>query len=464
MTTLTSLQTLILAAGRGTRMRSETIKVLHDLLGKPLLAHVVESALDSGSSRVISILGHQRELVEQWLNAQPYADRLGVAFQQEQKGTAHAVWSARQFFDPDIAYTAILSGDVPNMDARSLRSFFAAAIEADTDVAIVTAIVDDPARYGRIIRDDQGVRAIVEYKDATEEQRQINEINAGIYLVRTSFLADALARIMEGPADNAQNEYYLTDLIALAAEEGGVSGWPVEDPRLIQGVNTRGDLARATDFARSRINEGWMEEGVTFLDPKRTTVETDVKLSNDVVLFPDVYLAGETSIGAGTVIEPGCMIRDSKVGEGVVLKSHCYLNMASVEEGSNIGPFAHLRPGADIGPGCKVGNFVEIKKSRLDQGAKASHLTYLGDAHVGEGANVGAGTITCNYDGAKKSQTQIGQGAFIGSNTALVAPVKIGDGAYVGAGSVITDDVPDRALGIGRGRQKNIEDWADRQD
>lgn len=467
MTEEPSFQTLILAAGRGTRMRSRTIKVLHDILGKPMLAHVVEAALDSGSKRVIPILGHQRELVEEWLHAQPYAEQLDVALQLEQNGTAHAVWAAREFFDPEITYTVILSGDVPNMDAASLKAFLDAAVDSGADVGLVTAVLDDPASYGRIIRRNDRVEAIVEYKDASPEQRAVNEINAGIYVVRTSFLAVALGLIMERPADNAQNEYYLTDLIAVAAERasetGGVFGWPVEDPRQIQGVNTRADLARATDFARRRINEHWMLEGVTFIDPLRTTVEAGVQLAHDVVLYPDVYLGGDTIIKTGSVVEPGCVVRDCHIGEEVLLKANSYLTDSRVGNDSQIGPFAHLRPGSDIGRGCKVGNFVEIKKTRLHDGAKAGHLSYLGDAHIGEGANIGAGTITCNYDGEKKSPTQIGAGAFIGSNSALVAPVTIGDGAYVGAGSTITDDVPNRALAVARGRQKNIEDWVDRE-
>ncbi len=464
MTDTPTIQSLILAAGLGTRMRSQTIKVLHDILGQPMIGHVVDAALASGSRRVISILGHQRQQVRAWLDEQPYAEQLAYAFQDEQEGTAHAVWSARQYFEDGPDYTAILCGDVPNMDGQTLDAFFQAAIESKKVVSLVTARLDDPSRYGRIIRGESGhVEAIVEYADATDEQRAIDEINAGIYLVRTDFLADALRTIMERPADNAQGEYYLTDLIALGAREGGVFGWTVDDPRKIQGVNTRVDLAAATEFARRRINERWMLDGVTFIDPKATTVETTVELGQDIVLYPGVHLAGTTSIGSGTTVESGCVVRDSAVGEEVTVRSHCYLQQARVDRGTALGPFAHLRPGSDIGKNCKVGNFVEVKKTRLDDGAKASHLTYLGDAHVGEGANVGAGTITCNYDGQNKSRTQIGAGAFIGSNTALVAPVTVGECAYVGAGSVITDDLPPRSLGIARGRQRTIEGWADEE-
>lgn len=461
-----TIQTLLLAAGRGTRMHSTTIKVMHDLLGKPLIAHVIEAALDSGSTRVIPILGHQRDRIEGWLKERPYADKLAIAHQDEQMGTAHAVWSAREYLEADGPdYTAILSGDVPNMDAAALKPFFEATIKSGAAVGLVTAILDDPATYGRVIGDGTRVQAIVEYKDATEEERAIREINAGIYLVRTDFLARALSTIMERPADNAQGEYYLTDLIAIAAQDtdsGGVFGFPVDDPRQIQGVNTRADLAKATAFLKERINHHWMLKGVTFIDPAQTTVEAGVRLQNDVLLYPGVYLSGQTTIARGAVIEPGSFIRDSQIGEDVHIKANCYLDHARIDKKCTVGPFAHLRPGADIGQNCRIGNFVEIKETRMDDGSKASHLSYLGDAHIGQDANVGAGTITCNYDGQKKNRTEIGQGAFIGSNTALVAPVKVGDGAYVGAGSVITADVPDRALGVARGRQRNIEGWADR--
>ncbi len=457
-------QALILAAGQGTRMKSETIKVLHDLLGEPLLGHVIGGALKSGAGRIVTIVGHQREAVEAYLSGHDASARLEVAEQVERRGTADAVWAARPFLeDREFEYTAILSGDVPTMPGETLERFFRETMESGAAVGLVTAVLEDPSRYGRILRGEAGVEAIVEYKDASEEEREISEINGGVYFVRTEFLASALSTIMGRPADNAQNEYYLTDIVALAREQGEkVFGHVVEDERFIQGVNTRADLAGAVAILRERINRGWMDAGVTFLAPDQTFVEPTVELAQDVTLFPGVYLGGKTTVGPGAVVESGSMIRDSEVGAEVTVKAHCYLTEARVERGSSVGPFAHLRPGADVGPGCKVGNFVEVKKTRMEAGSKASHLTYLGDAHVGEGANVGAGTITCNYDGAKKSRTEIGPGAFIGSNTALVAPVKVGKGAYVGAGSVITEDVPDKALGIARGRQRNIPGYGDK--
>lgn len=461
MTATPSFQAIILAAGLGTRMHSATIKVLHEILGKPMIGHVVEAALQAGAGRIIPILGHQRDRVQSYLDRRPYSHQIEIALQQEQLGTAHAVFCALDSLQDRYPYTAILSGDVPNMDAPRLKAFFEATVASGKAVGLVTAILDDPLTYGRVLREDNQVQAIVEHKDASPEQRALREINAGIYIVQTSFLREALTTIMNRPTNNAQNEYYLTDLIALAADGPGVFAWIIDQEECIQGVNNRLHLARATDFARRRINHAWMLQGVTFLDPSSTLVETDVVLSPDVILHPGVHLAGQTSVGTGTRIEANVQIRDSTIGPHAHIKAHSYLAAATVGPETSIGPFAHLRPGAQIGACCKVGNFVEIKNTRLHDGAKASHLSYLGDAEVGKDANVGAGTITCNYDGSKKSKTSIGAGAFIGSNSALVAPVSVGAHAYVGAGSVITDDVPDRALGIARGRQRNIDDWAD---
>ncbi len=456
-----SMQAIILAAGRGTRMRSETIKVLHPILGRPMLGHVVEAALEVGAKRVIPVLGHQYQEVEAWLDEALAAESLVVAEQSEQLGTAHAVWSAREAIDEGLEYTAILCGDVPNFGGPELGALMDHAVAEEADVVVATAVIDEPGKYGRIIRDERGVKAIVEYADATAEQRAVQEINAGIYVVRTDFLLEALQAIMERGADNAQGEYYLTDLVEWGVEHGKVEGWAVEDRASIQGVNTRVDLARATATARRRLNERWMLAGVTMIDPDTTYIDGDVQLGQDVVLYPNCHLQGKTRVADGVVVESGCVVRDSAIEQGAQIRANSVLSEARVGRGSAIGPSAHLRPGADIGAKCKVGNFVEVKKARLDDGAKAGHLSYLGDAHVGQGANIGAGTITCNYDGETKSTTTIGKEAFIGSNTSLVAPVEVGEGAYVGAGSVITENVPSKALAVGRGRQRNIEGWAE---
>ncbi len=456
-------QAIILAAGRGTRMQSERPKVLHEVLGRPMIDYSVRAALGAGASRAVVIVGYGRDVVRDWLEDQPYADRLEFALQEEQLGTGHAVWCADDYLDassPDE--TLILSGDVPLMDDETLRDFAQSSEASGAPLSVMTANLDDPDTYGRVVRDKKGggVQRIVEYTDATEKQRQITEINAGFYAASTSFLTEALPELCEGEPDTAQGEHYLTDLVDMAARQGGATGWQLDDPRLIKGVNTRADLAEATALARERTNHRWMEEGVTFIDPSSTHVGPDVELARDVVLHPGVQLQGETRIGEGTVVENGTVIRDSTIAGDVHVKAHCYVRRAEVEARTQLGPFAHLRPGADIGRDCKVGNFVEVKKSRLEDGVKAGHLTYLGDAHLGERTNVGAGTITCNYDGEEKHQTHVGEGAFIGSNTSLVAPIDVEDGAYIGAGSTVTDDVPSEALAVGRGRQRTIEEWA----
>jgi bifunctional UDP-N-acetylglucosamine pyrophosphorylase/glucosamine-1-phosphate N-acetyltransferase len=469
MNNAVDFQAIVMAAGKGTRLCSERPKVLHEVLGKPMIAYAVRASLQAGARRVVVVLGHGREQVQAWLtehlDQKMLADRVHFAVQDNQLGTAHAVYAAHEYFADAPEFSVIVSGDVPNMDAQTLSDFVSRTAHSGRPLGLMSAKLADPARYGRVLRDESGqVTGIVEYKDASEPQRRVNEINAGFYAVQTEFLARFLPEICEGPAENAQGEYYLTDLIELAAKNGGVYGSIVDELGLIQGVNTRQDLADATRFARRRINRKWMAEGVTFIDPDATYIEADVELSPDVILYPGVHLRGRTRIEQGTTVENGSVVCDSELGANVHIKPYCHLEEARVDAESAVGPFAHLRPGADLGKKCKVGNFVEIKKSRLDDGVKAGHLTYLGDSHVGEETNVGAGTITCNYDGKNKNRTEIGAGSFIGSNTALVAPVKLGKKAYIGAGSVITDEVPDESLAIGRGRQKNFDGWVRRKE
>ncbi len=458
-----SFQAIILAAGKGTRMKSDTVKVLHDVLGRPMIEHVTRAALNAGAERVIAIVGHQREAVEAHLTS-VFGDRVGFAVQADQKGTGHAVWCAREFLGADAPeHTVVLSGDVPNMDAATVRGFVEDFAESGRKVGMMTAVVDDAAAYGRVIRRDDGsVDRIVEFKDADEAERAVNEINVGTYIAPTAFYFEHLGEYCSKPPNNAQNEWYLPIVVDIAAAdaEWGVFGWALPDVERMQGVNNRLDLARATEFMRRATNEHWMREGVTMLDPASTWIEVDVELEPDVVLHSGVELRGETRVAAGATIQAGCVLENSTVGQGATIKPYCHLEDSIVGAEAAIGPFAHLRPGSDIGDGCKIGNFVETKKTRMEPGSKASHLTYLGDAHVGANANIGAGTITCNYDGVNKHKTEIGEGAFIGSNTALVAPIKLGKNAYVGAGSTLTQDVPDDALGVARGRQRNIEDWA----
>ncbi|MEM1348876.1 MAG: bifunctional UDP-N-acetylglucosamine diphosphorylase/glucosamine-1-phosphate N-acetyltransferase GlmU [Myxococcota bacterium] len=455
-------QAVVLAAGKGTRMKSSRVKVLHEVLGVPMIGHTIRAARAAGSSRIALVLGHDRERVRQWFEEHDDVRDLRIAVQREQLGTGHAVWVAREALGGGAPYTLILYGDVPNLSAASISAFVEAAVDSGMPLAVMSAVVEAPGAYGRMVRGASGaLERIVEFKDASEAERAITEINAGFYVARTDFLLGELDVLMAAGADNAQGEYYLTDLVRRAAEQGGALGWLIEDVREIQGVNTRADLAQATAYATQRINAYWMAQGVTMIDPARVHIEATVTLEPDVVLYPDVYLHGATHLCEGAVIEHGCTLRDTHIGRGTRLLAGCYCDQAKVAERTNIGPYAHLRPGADIGSECKVGNFVEVKKSRLDDGVKAGHLTYLGDAHIGAGANIGAGTITCNYDGKHKHRTTIGPGVFIGSNSSLVAPVTVGEGAYVGAGSTITEDVPRKALGVGRGRQRNVEGWAE---
>ncbi len=456
-----SFQTLVLAAGKGTRMKSKTVKVLHEVAGRPLIWHVMKASLDAGAERVVVILGHQKDEVEAYLE-EHFSGRYVVAEQKEQLGTGHAVLAASEYLTEGPSHSMIVSGDVPNMNADTLASFWDAS--QNFGFGVMTARLDDPAHYGRIKRTEQGdVVGIVEYKDASNEERAIDEINAGFYVAESSFLKVELDKLCAGPARNAQGEYYLTDLISVAARDATVLGWELENVERIQGVNTRADLACAEAFAQRELSYRWMMEGVTFLDPQNTRLEVGVEIASDVVIHPGVQLRGSTTVASGAEIESGTVAIDSVIGSDVHVKANCYLHRARIGDSSAIGPFAHLRPGSVIGNECKVGNFVEIKKTTLGNGAKASHLTYLGDAVVGAGANIGAGTITCNYDGKNKHVTEIGEGAFIGSNTALVAPIEVADGAYVGAGSTITQNVPEGALGVARGRQQNIEGWARRR-
>ena len=458
-------QAVILAAGRGTRMRSQHIKVLHPILGLPMLAHPMRAAREAGARLIVPVLGHDKQKVEAWLESFDAGVPVRVATQAQQLGTGHAVFCALEQLDTQTDYTVILSGDVPNLRASSLRAFVASMVQSGAPLGVMTAHVEQPGKYGRIVRNSQGdVTGIVEFADASEQQRAIKEINAGIYVARTDFLMSSLQTIMDAGAHNAQQEYYLTDLVALASDHGAAMGWALEDLDEAQGVNTRAHLAMATRAAQQRVNNHWMAQGVTMISPSQTFIDVRATLEQDVVLYPNVHIEGASHISQDVVVEQGTLVRDSHIGPGTTLKAHSYLHDAKVGAGANIGPFAHLRPGSDVGDKCKVGNFVEIKKTVMHEGSKAGHLTYLGDAQVGAGANIGAGTITCNYDGTHKHQTVIGQGAFIGSNSALVAPVSIGDSAYVAAGSTITNEVPDDALGVARSRQRNIERWAERRE
>ncbi len=453
-----ALATVILAAGRGTRMKSATTKVLHCVAGRPMVEYPVDLAERLRSQKIVCVLGHQSEAVRAAVEARFGVDRVTVAQQREQRGTGHAVAQARGALRGFSGHVLILYGDVPLLTEASVRRLVQAARRRT--LALMTARVDNPHGYGRIVRDERGrpVR-VVEERDATDRERALCEINAGIYCVDAAFLFAALRRLRP---TNAQGELYLTDIVARAAATSEVA--TVEaSPEELLGVNDRVELARADERMRRRINEEWMRSGVTFDRPESTLVEPGVILGADTVIGPLCELRGSTRIGVGVRIEVGCVLQDAVVAEGAHLKPYTVLHESEVGARATLGPFAHLRPGSVIGAEAKIGNFVETKKARLGRGAKASHLSYLGDAEIGADVNIGCGTITCNYDGHNKFKTVIGEGAFIGSDTQLVAPVTIGAKAIVGAGTTVVDDVPAGALALSRAPQIAVLGYAERK-
>ncbi len=453
------LAAVVLAAGKGTRMRSSVAKILHPLCGLPLGAWPIEAARAAGAKPIVVVVGHQAEEAGLALSKAAPDARLSFAVQEEQLGTGHAVMCARREIEASKAgRVLILCGDVPCLTGSTLSRLARAGEKAD--IALLTFEPAEPGRYGRIVRDERGrVTGIVEAADATAAQKKIREVNAGIYCMGTGFLLRALDGLTD---DNAQGELYLTDLVELASKEGGKVTAVSAEEEEVQGVNDRVDLARAAKMLRARINDKLMRGGVSFEDPSATYVDAGVKIGADSMIAAGAHLIGETRLGTGVEIGPCAVVQNSHLQAGAVIKAHSVLDSATVEAGASVGPFARLRPGTVIGRKASVGNFVEVKNARLGEGAKSGHLTYLGDADIGPKANIGAGTITCNYDGKDKFRTKIGRGCFIGSNSALVAPVSIGKNGYVAAGSTITQDIPEGALGVARGRQRNIEGWTSR--
>jgi bifunctional UDP-N-acetylglucosamine pyrophosphorylase/glucosamine-1-phosphate N-acetyltransferase len=449
------LAAVVLAAGKGTRMKSQKAKVLHEVAGRPLAYYPVKRALELGADRVVVVVGHQGDAVEAALSAAFPGAPLRFALQREQLGTAHAVLQAKGALRGHDGPVAILSGDTPLLQTETLRAVVAARGRGRAAIALATMTLDAPRGYGRIVRDGRGrpVR-VVEEKDATEIERAITEVNAGLYCADAAFLWKGLARV---GSKNAQGEFYLPDLVAMAPEGGAVA--VAVPPEEAAGVNDRAELARAARVLVGRLADAFMRAGVTIEDPARFDCDEAVEIAAEAVIEPNVRLRGRSRIGAGATIGAGSVLSDAVIGDGVTLKPYTVIEEATVAAGAIVGPFARIRPGSEIGEGAHVGNFVETKKTRLGKGAKANHLTYLGDADVGAGVNVGAGTITCNYDGEKKHPTRIGDGAFIGSDSILVAPIEIGAGAYVAAGSTLTDAVPAGALALGRARQVNKEGW-----
>lgn len=449
----------ILAAGKGTRLKSRHPKVLHQIGGKPLLGHVIASAAQVVAPHdVFAIVGHEAERVQQSLCS------TGVQFvlQAEQRGTGHAIMMARPAL---VSYDLflVLSGDVPLIRPETIRQVRDFHLRSGAAMTILTAEPPDPTGYGRIIRDKQNgqltdiVGAIVEQKSANEEQLKVREINSGIYAFSSRALFAHLDKLT---TDNPHQEFYLTDMADILTRAGEkVVAVRAEDSTEVLGINTRADLARLDILMRRRKNDELMASGVTLFQPDTCIIDADVSVEPDTILEPFTQLLGRTKIGRDCRIASYSVLTDSQLGDNVTVKPGCILSNAEVKDGAILGPYSHLRPGADVGPGAHVGNFVELKKTRLGAGSKANHLSYLGDATIGSGVNIGAGTITCNYDGVHKFPTVIEDGAFIGSDTTLVAPVTLGRDAYVGAASCITADVPAESLAIGRGRQVNKEGW-----
>lgn len=451
---------IVLAAGEGTRMKSDTPKVLHHICGRSLVGHVVAVAQSLDAGKVVVVLGHQRDRVAEHL-AESFPDVI-TTVQEQQNGTGHAVRvTLEQLADRGDPLPAgpvvVVSGDSPLLSTATLQMLLTEHSAAGAAVTVLSAVLDDPTGYGRIVRDDAGlVTAIVEQKDAGHAERSIHEVNSGMYVFDSGFLSDGVARLT---TDNAQGEEYLTDLVGLARDSGRVvAALASPDPDDTLGVNDRAQLAAAESIMRQRINLRWMAAGVTMRDPATTYIDVSVDLEPDCVLEPGVILRGATSIAGGCQIGPDSTLIDTVVAAGArVNRSHTEL--ADIGPDATVGPFTYLRPAAELARGAKAGAFVEIKKAVLGEGAKVPHLTYVGDADIGPGANIGASSVFVNYDGVTKSRTSVGRDARVGSDTMLVAPVSVGDGAYTAAGSVIVDDVPPGALGIGRSRQRNVEGW-----
>lgn len=446
------LAAIILAAGKGTRMRSARAKVLHELVGQPLVLYPVELAREIGADPVVTVLGHQREAVEAVLLARYGAGAITVVEQAEQRGTGHAVRLAmaplaRAFAEPD-GLVLVLYGDVPLLRRETLAELVGTARRYKC-LALVTATPPDPSGYGRVLRDERGhVIGVVEHKDASPEELAITEINAGIYCAPADFFREATAALR---TRNAQGEYYLTDIVARAAETIGVSAVEA-DMSDVSGINDRAQLADAEAVMRARIIRG-LQSHVTFRDPGAAVVEPGVEVDVDVEIGRNVALRGRTRVGHGARIGDGVILTDVEVGAGAEIKPYTVGTQSAIGAGAIVGPFAHLRPGTQIGPEAHVGNFVELKKTVLGRGSKANHLSYLGDAQIGEKVNVGAGTITCNYNGYEKFPTIIEDQAFIGSDTQLIAPVKIGRRAVIAAGTTVTGDVSAGALALSRVQQ-----------
>ncbi|AEF92991.1 Bifunctional protein glmU [Desulfotomaculum nigrificans CO-1-SRB] len=451
------LAAVILAAGKGTRMKSDLPKVLHPVGGKPMLGHVLDAVAQAGATQRIVVAG---------FGARQVIDFVGndarVVLQEKQLGTAHALLQAEDELKDFSGDLLVVCGDTPLLRGSTLANLARHHRETGAAATLLTAEMADPTGYGRVIRAANGnVARIVEQKDASPEELQVKEINTGVYCFKVPGLFAALKEI--SPA-NAQGEYYLTDIIGIFTQRGmNVQAVALADAQEVQGINDRIQLSRAAAVLRRRTLDDLMASGVTIVDPNNTYIDQGVKIGRDSTILPFTFLLGNTEVGSGCTIGPGSKITDCMIGEQVEIQYSVAI-ASRIGSGAVVGPYAYIRPGTVVGEQVKIGDFVEIKKSTIGKGSKIPHLSYVGDAVIGEKVNVGAGTITCNYDGKNKYQTILEDNAFIGSNTNLVAPVKVGQGAVVAAGSTITKDVPPNALGVARERQTNVEDWVKRRD
>ncbi|MBM4136721.1 MAG: UDP-N-acetylglucosamine diphosphorylase/glucosamine-1-phosphate N-acetyltransferase [Nitrospira sp.] len=470
-----NLASVVLAAGMGKRMNSSLPKVLHKLNGNTMIEHVLKTLHTLKLQKIIVVVGkHFQEIKESIIQTNPpippllkggkggllrtQNSELIFAHQKEAKGTGDALLKAKTAIKGFHGTILIVNGDSPLITRDTLKNLLTLHRKKKDNISLVSFTATEPGSYGRIIRDATGdIVSIIEDRDATESQKKIKEVNSGIYAIES----DALHLLKELPLNESKGEYYLTDIISIAKDKGiKVGAYCIGSEDELMGINTQEELERAKRFMKDRIVKEWGERRVSFVDTSSVFISSDVEIGKDTKIYPNVHLEGNTKIGKGCIIYPNVRIQNSIIEDGAVIKDSTLIEDSLVKARASVGPFAHIRPGSQIGAGAKIGNFVEVKKSVIGSGTKASHLSYLGDAKIGKDVNIGAGTITCNYDGYHKHITVIGDNVFIGSDTQLVAPVKIGKGAYVGAGSTITKDVPSMALALSRVHQQNIKGWA----
>ena len=447
---------VILAAGMGTRMKSKMPKVLHKVCGKPLSKWVIDASEAAGADKVCAVVGHKAETVKEVLG-----DVCEFALQAEQKGSGHAVMQAIDVIKNSKGEVVILNGDTPLITAETINKAIEYHKNNGNQATVITAILDDATGYGRIVRDNDGsVLKIVEQKDASKEEKKINEVNSGMYVFDAQSLVYALDKITP---NNAQGEYYLTDTLEILLSAGKkIGGYAISDNDEIRGINDRVQLNEAEKIMQKRINEYHMRNGVTMRNPESVYIEDGVEIGNDTEICQNVTIKSGTKIGSDCVIGSGSMLDRAVIHDGVDVLSSVILE-SEVDEGTHVGPFAYIRPNCHVGKEVKVGDFVELKNSNIDDGTKISHLTYIGDSDVGKRVNFGCGTVTCNYDGKKKYRTTIGDDCFVGCNTNFVSPINVGDGVYIAAGSTITEDIPENSLSIARARQVNKEGWKDKR-